>query len=732
MTFGRQKRLLLGWLALLAPIPLPFNDIVEWPVLALYLAGVALFLLRARRDPPGWLPVWAMNALGVVYLPFFLADLFVFDRGHLTHPVIHLCLFALLVKLFGMTRERDKWQAAMGVFFLFLAAMGTSVHPTIALFLVGFLVIALALLMRFAFLHVLAGFGGGDETLAHLPIGGFLAFATIAVVVLAVPLFALLPRVRAPYIVGRGAGTGATLEAAGFSDAVTLDSIGNIRGSREVAMRLQEEGGRRGADELRFKASTYDLYEGGSWRRAPFVGELPRSQGVHFWLARPKRMAAAREPMDSVARWMRIWLQPLHSRSLPLPVETAVVEPRVANLMVDEGGAVALGFTPLEVMEYRVGLASRPILTGVAPAAPARGPASAARGRDASDAAATAAREPTLDQTGVSPRMAELARRAMGEGSAEARVRRLETFLMQGYAYTQDFRDRSTENPIEDFLFRYKSGHCEYFASAMVLLLRSQGIPARLVTGFLGGEYNPFEGYTIVRNSNAHAWVEAYVAADAGAGGVWRIYDPTPPAGRPAGEGSGAWPLAREAYDFLLFRWDRYVLTYGLYDQLRIVSDLRDLWERLRHAFDHPAPPRRQAAAAAPRLVAGPEAAAAAARAPRLQRSKAAVLALLFAALALVGWRLVLAYRAPLTATRAYRRLRRRAGSAGLAVAESVAPLAFRRAAAARYPEAAAPAARVIDFYLRESFGERPLEEAELDELRTALSEAERGLRRAG
>jgi hypothetical protein len=119
--------------------------------------------------------------------------------------------------------------------------------------------------------------------------------------------------------------------------------------------------------------------------------------------------------------------------------------------------------------------------------------------------------------------------------------------------------------------------------------------------------------------------------------------------------------------------------------------------------------------------------------APRPDRKpKAVVLALLFAALALVAWRLVRAYRAPLTATRAYRRLRRRASGAGLAVSDSVAPLAFRRAAAVRYPQAAEPAARVIELYLRESFGERPLGDDELDQLQEALSQAERGLRKAG
>src|SRR5437763_1356229 len=236
MSFGRQKRLLLGWLALLAPLPLPFNGVVGWPVVAAYMAGVLYLLRRSSLDPPRWLPAWGMNVLGLIYIPIFLVDLLVFPRG-LVQPVLHLGLFALLVKLFAIVRERDKWQASIGVFFLFLAAMGTSVHPAIVIYLIGFLVLALVLLTRFAFLHVLSGFGREDPALARIPLRGFLLMSTAATAAIAVPLFLLLPRVRAPFIVGRGGGTGVTLEAAGFSDQVSLDSIGRIRGSREVVMR---------------------------------------------------------------------------------------------------------------------------------------------------------------------------------------------------------------------------------------------------------------------------------------------------------------------------------------------------------------------------------------------------------------------------------------------------------------------------------------------------------------
>ncbi len=691
MSFGRQKRLLLGWLALLAPLPLPFNGIVGWPVVGAYMAGVLYMLRRASLDPPRWLPAWGMNVLGVAYIPIFLVDLLLFPRG-LVQPVLHLGLFALLVKLFAIVRERDKWQASIGIFFLFLGAMGTSVHPAIILYLFGFLMLTLLLLTRFAFLHVLAGFGREDSGLAHIPLRGFLGLVGVATVVLAIPLFLLLPRVRAPFIVGRGSGTGATIEAAGFSDQVTLDSIDRIRGSREVAMRIQEEGPAVPDADWRFKASTYDIYLGGSWRRSPVRTLLPRSQGVRFRL----------NPEKAV-RWARIWLQPLHSQSVPLPVETTVIEPHSPVLAIDAGGAVSLPFSPLEVSEYRVGLARRVVLNGEVP------------GRD---------RDPALDLTGVTPRISTLAAEVMDQGKPAEKARRLEMYLTENYSYTLNFSGRSVDNPIEDFLFRYKTGQCEYFASSMVLMLRSQGIPARLVTGFLGGDYNPFEGYYIVRGNNAHAWVEAYLGTDG-----WRIFDPTPPAGRPAAQAEGRFLLAQQAWDFMLFRWDRYVLTFGLGDQIQIFSGLRELWNEFWARVHHESKPEKPGASPSlPSLSPGAPAAAQR-NLPNLSWPLGAggLLA------AIVAWLLYLRLRRPLTATAAYRRLRRRLGrkvKSGLP--DSAPPLAVRSAAAASYPAAAEPTARVIDFYLRESFGGQALEDEELEALKAALEEAEKGMRKAG
>ncbi|MEM7048839.1 MAG: DUF3488 and transglutaminase-like domain-containing protein [Acidobacteriota bacterium] len=689
MFFARQKRLMLGMLALLAPLPLPLNAVLPWPVLLLFWLGVAFFMRRAAQGATTWLSPWMMNLLGAAYLPFFFFDLTVLGGGRLVGPVIRMGLFAILVKLFSMRRERDKWQALMAIFFLFLASMATSVHPSIMFYLVVFLVGALYLLIRFAFLHIVAGFGQRDPQAAQLPLKGFLFAGVVTTLLFAVPLFALLPRVSTPYVTGRGSGTGTTIQAMGFSDEVTLDSIGRIRESREVALRMRYDDPAANAQDRRLKAATFDLYQGRSWRRSPVLRTLVKEDGAMLRLVEG--------PPQS---WVNIWLQPLSSRSLPLPTDTRMVSIDRRGLEVGRGGAVYMTFPPIEVLEYRVAIATPE--------------ASAAEWPDADDG--------TLDTTGVSDRMVDLAAEMMGQGDLESRIRNLENHLATRYTYTLDFVGREGRNPLEEFLFTYRSGHCEYFASAMVLLLRSQGVHARLVTGFVGGEVNALEGYTVVRQSNAHAWVEAFLP-DQG----WRQFDPTPAAGRPETREPNAWSLATQAWDFLIFRWDRYVLTYGFSDQLELFGNLRELWRRL--WTRQPKPAAQPTPSAEPTFE--PETPPAPVSGSRWQRWLWPLL-LAPGVVLLVGlvawWR----RRAPLSATRAYRRLRRELERAGFPVAQSLAPLSLSAQAGERFPASAEAMAKIVRHYVAESFGGRTLEADELGEVGEALLTASKGLRTSG
>ncbi len=118
-----------------------------------------------------------------------------------------------------------------------------------------------------------------------------------------------------------------------------------------------------------------------------------------------------------------------------------------------------------------------------------------------------------------------------------------------------DFRyalrhDRATRaDPIVDFLTRNRVGHCEYFASAMALMARSQGIPARVASGFRVHERNPVGGFHVVRARDAHAWVEAWVD------GAWVTFDPTPPNAL-GSERQGSTPWVRAVWDYWTDRWE--------------------------------------------------------------------------------------------------------------------------------------------------------------------------------
>ncbi len=133
---------------------------------------------------------------------------------------------------------------------------------------------------------------------------------------------------------------------------------------------------------------------------------------------------------------------------------------------------------------------------------------------------------------------------------------------LRGFRYTLENPSGTTANPLEDFLERSQAGHCEYFASALALMLRARGVPARVVNGYRLGPWIPEGGYFRVSQNEAHSWVEYWHE------GRWWTADPTPagPAGA-AGEGPSFGALDRWL-DALRYRWERYVVRFSDQDQL--------------------------------------------------------------------------------------------------------------------------------------------------------------------
>ncbi|MDE3167024.1 MAG: DUF3488 domain-containing protein, partial [Acidobacteriota bacterium] len=179
-------------------------------------------------------------------------------------------------------------------------------------------------------------------------------------------------------------------------------------------------------------------------------------------------------------------------------------------------------------------------------------------------------RQRALELPRLDGRIARLAQEyAAGAATDLERARSVERHLRGDYGYTLRLPEKEAADPLADFLFRRRKGHCEYFASAMAVMLRTLGIPARLATGFQGGVYNPVTELWLVRASDAHSWVEAWIP-----GRGWTTFDPTPPDAAAAGgtlaSGIALWLDAAETF------WQEWVVTYDVVRQGSLAGRLED------------------------------------------------------------------------------------------------------------------------------------------------------------
>jgi hypothetical protein len=168
-------------------------------------------------------------------------------------------------------------------------------------------------------------------------------------------------------------------------------------------------------------------------------------------------------------------------------------------------------------------------------------------------------------------------------GYDEARA--IESHLRDNYQYSLDLKAGGPD-PLSDFLFHVRSGHCEYFSTAMAVMLRTRGIASRVVNGFLPGEYNEASSAYTVRQSDAHSWVEVYFPQT----NSWVTFDPTPPAGRTARVRTGLAAQLSKYGEALELMWFQYVVGYDKQEQHSLAASLRkellDLRRSSSNTFD--------------------------------------------------------------------------------------------------------------------------------------------------
>jgi transglutaminase-like putative cysteine protease len=529
-VLDRQSR---GWsLAAAAACLLPL--LLQLPAkldVGIALAAVAIGALAWRRPVPGWLRLLlALALVGAV----LATSSFAFGRD--TGCALLAAMLALKpAETFTLRDGRSLLGFALfAPFATFLLDQGPL---SLVLGLVA-TTLALAALLRLSELE------SGD---ARHPLPAWRRYAGVwRLIAIGLPLalaaFWLFPRIATPlWGVPERA-----MARPGLSDSMSPGAWVDLLNDDSTALRVQFFGATPAVSQMYWRGPVLLNFDGRTWTQSGWMRALPPAPVEH----------------QRVAWDYELEVEPTDRRQL-VALELPIAAPNGAQLSLDYGLYVP---RPLSALT-RWRMQSAP---------PRRF-------------------EPELKHTlrqlalqlppGYNPRTLALARQWRREaGNDDAAIaQRALRMIRSDFAYTLA-TPLLGRNSVDEFLFDYKEGYCEHFSSAFVVLMRAAGIPARVVTGYVGGYRNPIGGYWQVRRSDAHAWAEVWLA-----GRGWVRFDPTAAVAperiydtlgdrAPAGGGildalPGFVPM-RNAGDWLRRGWNDLVLGFDATRQQRLLQSL--------------------------------------------------------------------------------------------------------------------------------------------------------------
>ncbi len=509
---------------------LGFLSVVRYVELSYSLAFGIFFLISLlfeyrKRFP---IPRWLLTCMAIGVICLTLLRINADDFINLT--VCALLIF-LAIKLLGTKKFRDYMQIYLIALFLLIGSALLSTDFEFALYLICIIFLITAAV-------VLLSYFCQDSTLM-LPTSIIVRIASktflisAAVIPVTVIMFLLLPRTSYPvfYFLNKGFAT------TGFSDDVRLGKVSEIREDSSVAFRAHMEKVR---DELLYwRGIVLDYFDGTSWTalksEAGKEGEL-RVPGVRIS--------------------QTIYLEPGGAKHLPALDKPTYVSFRYVRK------TSALTYALPQNIFRRIRYESVSSPSDVLPV----------RNID---------REAYLQMPDRDFERIRALVKTLSSGKDREDTSLAILHFLRGGEYHYSLTDLPlSDNPLEDFLFVHKYGNCEYFASAMAVMLRIAGIPSRVVGGYKGGYYNEAGEYYLVLQKNAHVWVEVYLE-DKG----WLRIDPTP-AGIESfvsGPSNELFFRIRLLLDSMNYYWDALVINYDFRKQVSLFLRLKSIMTMPRH-----------------------------------------------------------------------------------------------------------------------------------------------------
>jgi hypothetical protein len=519
------------------------------------------------------------NWVTIAYFIYFPFDLWIVSRalsGDAQNPglyaallaTIHLMLFAMIVRLYSASTTRDYLFLTLMAFTSMLASAILTVDTAFLAFFFAFLAFAVSTFVGLEMWRSAQGAiaqpiqnGTRAANRLHNALGATSAAIALGSLAVGAIIFLILPRFAGGYM--SGLNLQPTLMS-GFTEDVELGEIGEIKKSGAVVMRVSVEGGLDAARGVHWRGIALTTFDGKRWYNEPHnpATLTPSPEGwFHLDSGEANRRTIGKqihykvllEPIASTALFFVNHADSVRGR-FNSEAGSSLMSQRRSYLLVDSTGSVFNPYHNFARMEYE----ARSVLPTPPPAAL----------RQAGSDYSASMRETYLQLPTLDPRIPELAKQITARAqNPYDKAAALEGYLRAHYGYTLDLTGSPPADPLAYFLFQKRAGHCEYFAAAMTAMLRSIGIPARYVNGFLTGEYNDVGGDFIVRASDAHSWVEVFFPSYG-----WMTFDPTPSANDPP---PGMFSRIGRYWDWFQLQWSEWIINYDFVHQITLAQNVR-------------------------------------------------------------------------------------------------------------------------------------------------------------